>query len=72
MNHAHHGLRGSETEMRSSAILGIITLIPLMEGTFLEGTGNKLGMGETCMTEINNVFQLIIFPLKTHQEVSLI
>lgn len=43
MKSAHCGLRGSEEWMWSTAILGIITLIPLAR-TFLEGTGSQLGM----------------------------
>lgn len=37
-------MEGSKKEDESS--LGMSTLIPLMEGIFLEGTGKKLGMVE--------------------------
>lgn len=45
-NRAHRGLRGSEEETWSAAIVGIITLIPLMRGWELSLKAQEISWGQ--------------------------
>lgn len=50
-NDAHHKWMGSREEVYFAVILGIITLIPLMEGNFPWRHRKKLGMGKLKLQE---------------------